>query len=188
MSILAGIAGLSSIIGGVTGLVGSVVNKHYALKEAAQKLEERKVDNAHEALMADKEYARLVKISEIDLTKTELIGQNDAWSKSYEVFTTPLTSGAKLTGWRLSLATCSDVFNSAVRPLSTVYYQLLMGLLGTYAAWYMYNFQDQFFSSSEYTTQLILIIFSIFDMILFQASMSLGWWFGNRGVSRKSGK
>jgi len=132
------LTGLIPLLGGLTGLIGSVVDKFAEAKKAKADLLILKENNRYSEALADKEYARLVKISEIDIEKLTISTDAALQDKSYEVFTAPMvSSGTKLTGWRLSLAVVTDAFNNLVRPGSTVFYQVMMGLLMAYCVYYL---------------------------------------------------
>lgn len=179
------ISALTPIIGGITGLWGSKIEKTHELAKSKVDLDVLKENNRLAESLADKEYNRLVKISEIDQEKLVVATEAESLQKSYEIFTTPMTpKGTPLTGWRLNLAVGIDAFNNSVRPGSTLYYQMLLGVLMTCAVVYIY-IHPEMFTTPEMQSQLIGIIFALIDMILFQAGMSLGWWFGNRGMAQR---
>lgn len=175
---------LSPILGGITGLLGSWVEKRYELQKSKVDLDTLKENNRLAESLADKEYSRLVKIAEIDVEKLNVTADSDALQASYNVFTAPMTpAGTPLSGGKLWLALLIDSFNNLVRPFSTVYYQVLLGGLTMYTVYYLNTYAPGMLTTDEMKLQLLAILFSIIDMILFLASMSLGWWFGNRGMS-----
>lgn len=182
------LTGLLPILGSALGLIGSVVDKFAEAKKVKAELEVVKENNRHAEVLADKEYARLEKISEIDLAKMQVTVDGEALSKSYEVFTTSMTQGQKLTGGKLWFAVVVDTFNNLVRPVSTVYYQILVGSLAAYCIYYLNTYAPDMLKSAEMQKEMLVIIFAIFDAIIFLASTSLGWWFGARGISLRGKK
>lgn len=180
---------LSPILGGITGLLGSFVEKRHEVAKAKIDLEVLKENNRLAKSLADKEYARLVKISEIEVEKMTLTTEAESLQKSYEIFTSAMVpEGTKLTGGKLWLALLVDTFNNLIRPFSTMYYQILLGGLMTYTLYYLNTYAPEMLSTPDLKLQLLAILFAIIDMILFLASMSLGWWFGNRGMSLRGKK
>lgn len=189
MLVAAIISALTPIIGGITGLWGSKLEKQHELDKAKVDLDVLKENNKFQESMADKEYNRLVKISEIDQEKLELTTASDNLNASYQVFTSAMVpEGTKLAGGKLWLALVIDSFNNLIRPFSTMYYQILLGALMTYTIYFLNTNASTFFTSEALREHLILMFFAILDMVLFQASMSLGWWFGNRGMSLRGKK
>jgi len=189
MVIAAVISALTPIIGGITGLWGSKIEKKHELEKARVDLDILKENNRLQESLADKEYNRLVKVSEIEQEKLDTLTSADTLKASYEVFSSPMVpEGTKLTGGKLWIALLVDTFNNLIRPFSTMYYQLLLGCLMGYTIYYLNTYASSMFTTEATKEHLILMFFAILDMILFQASMSLGWWFGNRGMSTRGKK
>jgi len=189
MLIAAVISALTPIIGGITGLWGSKIEKKHELEKAKVDLDILRENNRLQESLADKEYNRLVKVSEIEQEKLDTLSATDTLKASYEIFTSPMVpAGTKLTGGKLWIALACDTFNNLIRPFSTMYYQLLLGSLMVYTIYYINTYASTMFTSDSTKEHLILMFFAILDMVLFNASMSLGWWFGNRGMSIRGKK
>jgi hypothetical protein len=170
------------ILGPILGLVGSGVEKFFELKTERLKAEERQKDRDHDLAVMDKEADLALK----QVTVEGRIRQDEAaaksFSDSYQFANDKLISDdAKMSRGQLNWIVAVEVISKAIRPLSTIWYQLLVAVVFGWSAWMLVRTGAQAFTAKEATAIFREVIFSIIGM----AETTLFWWYGIRRMSKK---
>ena len=170
------------IAGPILGVVGGLMTRWLDIKAEKQKAEERDKERGHELAIMDKEFvlAERKATHESDLR----IEEDDAASfgKSYEMFTERIVpEGARLTRTQTNFALGCDMINRLIRPLATIYYQLGVAVLFSWAAWELHRRGVDALTTEQLGKVTSEIIYSIIAM----AETTLFWWFGIRGASKR---
>lgn len=147
-------------MGSLVGLIGGYLNRRLDL-------EAKKVDHAQELKLKDKdlefmkaEYEQRTKVAEIEgATATEVAGYA-AMQASYG-FANPEGSGLV------------DSLSKIVRPLITLAFFAL-------TAYIFYQLNSKISISVMSGESMEKVYLTVIDWVLFQAGITIGWWFANR--------
>ena len=171
------------ILSPIIGLFGGFLTKWMDLKAEKQKADERAAERSHELLVMDKEYLLAEKKMKVesDLKVEELDAA--ALGESYKMFTDKMVpDGTKFTRKQISWALVIDGFNRIIRPISTIYYQLLVAVLFSWSAWELHVRGVDALTTAQFGVLVTEIIFSIIGM----AQTTLFWWFGTRPKKKEA--
>lgn len=172
------------IMGPILGIVGSGIEKFAEHKQAQLKAEERAKDRAHELLFMDKEAELALKKSTVEGQIRQDAAEQQTFSDSYKFNNSKLLpDDANLTPKQLGWIVAVEVFSKSIRPLSTVWYQLLIAVVFGWSAWQLVDAGTAAFSQKEIASIFKEIVFSIIAM----GETTLLWWYGIRRMSKKKG-
>lgn len=174
------------ILGPVLGTFGGLLNRWIDLKGEKQKADERDKERSHELAVMDKEYALAERRATIEAAMRESEADARAFEASYQFQNDKLLpSGSKLSPAQRWLALGVDAFSRMIRPMATVWYQLVLGGVFIWAALELKRRGLEAMSSN----QLGLLVSDLVYSIVGLAETTLLWWFGIRGISKRgSGK
>lgn len=170
IAVLFGSTGFGTII----GLLGSAftrwderqkkkIEHAHDFEMAKLNIEELKLEQSHELLIADKELERAEVESELVINKGEL----DAFKSSVIV------------GSNKSGSSIIDGFNSLMRPLITLFFLWVT----TWLTMKVHTLVGGLDSLND--TELVTLYMKIIATILFLTSTSVTWWFGARPTKEK---
>lgn len=186
------IPGLDIILGGVTGLIGSVttsitnykmtkLNNDHKEKMVSLESEAMKLEAEMQIQISRTETEGKVEIAEVDAFKTsQEVGNKEAFSDKW------IDKMFSVTGWVKYFAipfgvliACGlafvDFLRGFVRPASTIY---LLGVTTwiTYMSWQILQKNGM-----SITGQEALDLFKqVTSIVIYLTTSSLSWWFGNR--------
>lgn len=190
---------LSTILGTVTGIVGSGINGIFKIKDKKLQLEEKKLDQSHEIAMSriDMEMRQKEAEHQIVLTETQIAGELE--KTSGETFLESIKIGnkqnissealmmmmkgngvTKFFGYLLAfLLGLIDVVRTGIRPAVTIVMMIVTGYITN-------SYIEVAMMDVELITaaQITMIINAIFYLTF----TILGWWFGERGLGKAIGK
>lgn len=170
------------ILGPILGIAGSVIEKVAEYKEAKLKAEERAKDRAHDLLVMDKEAELAIKKSTIEGQIRQDAAEQKTFSDSYKFNNDKLLpEDANLTPKQLNWIVAIEVLSKAIRPLTTVWYQLLIAVIFGWSAWQLVDAGSEAFSEKEIAGIFKEIIYSIIAM----GETTLLWYYGIRRMSKK---
>lgn len=170
------------IAGPILGLVGSAVEKYHEVKLEQLKIQERALDRAHELAVMSKE-------SELALQQTTVQGEIAQDIEAARAFTasynfandTLIPEGAKLGRKQLNWVVAVEILSKAIRPLATIWYQLLIAAVFGWAAYKLASVGGEVFAGEEIAGIFREVVYSVIGM----GETTLFWWFGIRRMSKK---
>ena len=166
----------------IIGALGGLAQSWLELKKESAKAQERAAERAHELAVMDREAEIAVKRMTVEQELRNEETQNETFRKSYEVFTKPLLpEGTKLNAAQKWVALFIDSSVTVIRPLCVVYYQLLLAVVAGWAMWILYKDGTPVVEIPFAQDLMKDIIYSIIGL----SEMTVGWFFGVRGVSRR---
>ncbi len=172
------------ILGPILGLVGSGVEKFYELKTEKLKSEERARDRAHELSVMRLEGEQAINKVTVEgqIRQDEAAAKN--FSDSYSFANDKLIpDDADLTRRQLNWLVAVEVISKMIRPLSTLWYQVLVAIVFGWSAWRLVGVGAgaDVFTAKEAAGIFREVVFSIIGM----AETTLFWWYGIRRMSKK---
>ena len=168
LSIILGIFG-SGGFGSIVGLVGGYMNRKLDLEGKKIDLEDHAAQRAHDLLKqeADRkymesEYAQKIQVAGIEADAAVEVAGYGAMEKSYG-FAAPTSAD----GW-------VDKVSKLVRPFITL--ALLLGT--TIIFWQVQQLVDK--TAVATPAEIIALYKEVIEWIIFQAGVTIGWWFAMR--------
>lgn len=170
------------IIGAVTGFLGPIVTQWFHLKEERLKAEERAKDRIHELAVIDKEGEWATKRLTIEGEIRAEEAAQQSFAASYQFGNENLIpDGAKLTPKQMNWVVRVEVFSKAIRPFTTVYYNIVFAVLYSVLAWQIVKTGQVFLSSKE---SIDIFRECTYSMIGLTETCTL-WWYGARKMSKR---
>lgn len=181
-----GSGALSILAGGVTGLLGGVVQKVYEYKTRSLEAEMQRDREAHEialrrvdAEIMQQEYAARIRVAETEAAGKEAVADGEAFQASLTSEPVRYSDSSRLTPAQMWLMVALDAIRGIVRPaltlylcgISTLVYLQARSLIGPGAA----------ALSSEQAVELVRLTV---DTLLYLTSTCVLWWFGSRSKER----
>lgn len=147
-------------VGSLLGLIGGYFNRRLDL-------EAKKTDQQHDLAKMDKdllymkaEYEQKTKVAEIEGATAVDVAGYAAMKESYS-YANPTGSGF------------ADSISKAVRPIITLSFFLL-------TCYIFFTLNQKIAISAMSIDSLEKVYMAVIEWILFQAGISIGWWFANR--------
>jgi hypothetical protein len=170
------------IAGPLFGLIGSGVEKWAEHKENQRKDAERREERKHELDVMQFELDNAVTLEKLRGNEKRMTIDQQVFGDNIKAAAVSLIpEGQKLEGWMLGLTVCTEVFCKAVRPTSTVFYQIFVAAIFTWAAYNAVQQGAEVFAPEEYAQIVKEVIYSVIGM----AETTLFWWYGIRRMSKK---
>lgn len=169
--------------GGITGILGVVVQRFFDLKNKDRDLELVKVKNAHELQLKqvdlqimNQEWAQRVKVAEVEAAGHEAVADSQAFAAS---FNEPqrYAAGASLNPAQTWLMVILDFVRGIIRPGLTLYLCLLTTLVYFQAR----EVQLQAWPAPD---EAYGIVKQVIGTILYLFTTCLLWWFGVRNKQK----
>lgn len=172
--------GLGSIISGALGGLFGIGQKFIELKEKKLEAEERDKDRAHDLLVMEKEGELAEKKLRIqqEMTQDQFAGEAFVQSQIYGN-QSALPANVKLSKNQTWWLVVIEAISKAVRPVSTIYYQLAMTGVFIWTAWVLSGVT---LPVEKITNLQEEIIFAF----IYLAEMTIGWWFGVSAIRKRS--
>lgn len=171
------------ILGPILGTVGGLFNRWLDLKGEKQKADERDKERAHELAVMEKEFVLAERKATIEAAIRESEAAARAFEASYQFQNDKLLpDGSKLSPAQRWLALAIDAFSRLIRPASTVWYQLVLAGVFIWAALELRRRGLEALTSK----QLGLLVADLVYSIVALAETTLLWWFGIRGLSKRT--
>ena len=174
LAIILGILG-SGGFGSLVGLVGGYFNRRLDLEGKKVDLEDHAAQRAHELLKmeADRkymesEYAQKIQVASIEADAAVEVAGYGAMEKSYGFASTTPADGIV------------DKFSKSIRPLLT-----LLFLLFTVVIFSKIQALVDVLGPAMQTDKVVELYFMIIQWVIFQAGVSIGWWFAMRPGRQK---
>jgi hypothetical protein len=172
------------IAGPLFGLIGSGMEKFAEHKQDKLKAEERQKERVHDLAVMEKEASLAIQKTTVEGRIRQGEAEQKTFDESYRFNNDKLLPGdAELTPKQLNWIVAVEVVSKAIRPLSTVWYQVLVAVIFSWSAWKLTNASVEIFSLNEVATLYREVVFSIVGM----AETTLLWWYGIRRMSKKKG-
>jgi len=174
--------GISTILGGVTGLVGTWLTKRYEFKQRDQELEGIKIKYSHELNMkqADAEIMRQEwegreKVAIVEGETAESVADAQAFNQSMKTDPQSYSSKTKRSWVIEFLLGILDFVRGMIRPGLTIY---LMGV-NTVIFFTFYGMYQEYGMtvSPEQVFDILLIMVNSF---LYLNMTAASWWYGTR--------
>lgn len=163
LSILTSILG-STGFGALLGAVGGVANRFVDIKLKSMELEAQKVRNEHELALRDKDLEHVKVEWESRERVASIEGETARDVAGYEAITASYT--ADKATYKIKLV---DGIRGAIRPLITL----------LFAGFTLYLISTMTYQSPATHITAALYAEAV-AWVFFQASVVIGWWFGNR--------
>lgn len=169
---------ISGALGGVLGLA----QKWLDLKAEKAKAEEAEKVRAHELAVMEKEnqYALDRIAAEERVAETESAGRAFEASQRYGNESL-LPKDVKLTASQTWWLVVVEAISRAIRPVTTIYYQLAVAGVFGWAAWTLA--QTNNLALSPETASKIIV--DTVETVLYLSAMTVGWWYGVSPTRKK---
>ncbi len=170
------------ILGPILGLVGSGIEKFSEYKSDQLKSAEREKDRAHELAVMEKEVDLALKKTTVEGKIRQEVAAQATFDASYHFANDKLIpENAELSRGQLGWIVAVDVLSKSIRPLSTIWYQLMIAAIFGWSAWKLANASVEVFSLQEISSIYKEVVFSIIGL----GETTLLWWYGIRRMSKK---
>lgn len=166
----------------ILGIIGGAIEKYHEYKQEQLKAKERALDRQHELAVMDKEATLALKKLTVEGEIKQQAAEQQVFADSYKFNNDKLIpADAKLSKTQLNWVVAVEVISKAVRPLSTIWYQVLIAVIFGWSAWKLVDASTTVFSMKEIAEIYRQIVFSILGM----GETTLLWWYGIRRMSKK---
>jgi hypothetical protein len=173
------------ILGPILGLVGSGIEKYTEHRKEVLKAEEREKDRKHELAVMSMEADLALKRTTVEGAIRKAEGEQKTFDASYHFANDKLLpEGQTLTEKQTNWIVAVEVISKAIRPLSTIWYQVLVAAIFSWSAYTLVNASAEILSQQEVAGIYKEVVFSIIGM----AETTLLWWYGIRRMSKKRGE
>lgn len=191
------------LLGGVTGLIGTIWSGYNQRKIKELEIEDRKAERQHDLKMVEAETAAMVAEAEANIKITEAQIEGAVQLEDARAFTASQAAIGKrsfsnkfmdklfgTTGWTAYIAQpvgilvcllfgCVDTVKDMARPAITAY---LLGVSTwvTYMAWQVLETGGVTLSATQAET----LILNVISTVLYLTSAAVTWWFGDRMAAK----
>ena len=173
-----GVTAIGSVFtGGLTGLIGTGLSLWGDHKKREQDLEVRRIDNAHDLAVMDKEWAGRTEVAGIEGEAAMNVSADNAFASSFtsEPKRYLAVKGSEMPWLIKFLLGVVDFLRGFIRPGMTIYLVVLI----TAIYWDLRVLMDTY-GITMTPDQVLTLMHMIISTVLYTGTTALLWWFGTR--------